>query len=210
MWQRRLQCFLNPSLQELAIEAGIWKALSDAAVRSGDCRRRPREVSQPPYMRRRKDCPPWMLDRLGPGRGRRFVMAGSRILSAFRPGLSGADLATRGVLQMLKFGARIVAPVAVEKLTPAKSVDEVHVLKLDCGAEIRCRVLLLALGVQHGGGWRSRAPTDTPAPASITPVRRSKPNCTTKPTWPWSAAVIRPAKPRCFWPNAARRGPCIC
>ncbi|HEV3418289.1 MAG TPA: NAD(P)/FAD-dependent oxidoreductase, partial [Pirellulales bacterium] len=61
-----------------------------------------------------------------------------------------ADLATRGVLQMLKFGARIVAPVSVEKLIPARSVDELHALKLDCGAEIRCRVLLLALGVR----WR--------------------------------------------------------
>jgi thioredoxin reductase (NADPH) len=64
--------------------------------------------------------------------------------------LSGADLATRGVLQMLKFGARMIAPVAVQKLTPARSVDHRHALHLDCGAEIRCRVLLLALGVR----WR--------------------------------------------------------
>ena len=68
----------------------------------------------------------------------------------FPAGLSGADLATRGVLQMLKFGARIVAPVLVEKVRPARSADEWHVLRLDCGAEIRCRVLLLALGVR----WR--------------------------------------------------------
>jgi thioredoxin reductase (NADPH) len=64
--------------------------------------------------------------------------------------LRGAELAMRGVLQMLKFGARMVAPVAVEKVTPARSADEFHVLQLDCGAEIRCRVLLLALGVS----WR--------------------------------------------------------
>ena len=68
----------------------------------------------------------------------------------FPAGLSGADLAMRGVLQMLKFGARMVAPVAVEGLTPAQSVNELHTLKLDCGAEIHCRVLLLALGVR----WR--------------------------------------------------------
>ena len=42
----------------------------------------------------------------------------------FPAGLSGADLAMRGILQMLKFGARIVAPVLVEKLTPAQSVGE--------------------------------------------------------------------------------------
>jgi thioredoxin reductase (NADPH) len=51
---------------------------------------------------------------------------------------------------MLKFGARIVAPVEVEKLIPAKAVNDFHVLHLDCGAEIRCRVILLALGVR----WR--------------------------------------------------------
>jgi len=49
---------------------------------------------------------------------------------------------------MLKFGAQIVAPVTVEKLTPSQSIDDRHVLQLDCGAEIRCRVLLLALGVR--------------------------------------------------------------
>jgi thioredoxin reductase (NADPH) len=51
---------------------------------------------------------------------------------------------------MLKFGARMVAPVAVQRLTPARSADTLHSLQLDCGAEIRCRVLLLALGVR----WR--------------------------------------------------------
>jgi thioredoxin reductase (NADPH) len=51
---------------------------------------------------------------------------------------------------MLKFGARIVAPVEVEKLVPAKSANDCHVLHLDCGADIRCRVILLALGVR----WR--------------------------------------------------------
>jgi thioredoxin reductase (NADPH) len=44
----------------------------------------------------------------------------------------------------------MIAPVAVEKLTPARSGNELHKLHLDCGAEIRCRVLLLALGVR----WR--------------------------------------------------------
>jgi thioredoxin reductase (NADPH) len=51
---------------------------------------------------------------------------------------------------MLKFGAQIVAPVAVEQLTPARSVEELHTLDLDCGAKIRCRVVLLAIGVR----WR--------------------------------------------------------
>jgi thioredoxin reductase (NADPH) len=53
-------------------------------------------------------------------------------------------------LQLLKFGARMIAPVEVKQLTPARSADELHTLQLDCGAAIHCRVLLLALGVR----WR--------------------------------------------------------
>jgi thioredoxin reductase (NADPH) len=90
-----------------------------------------------------------MLDRLGPG-GQAGGSSRIENFIGFPAGLSGAELATRGVLQMLKFGARIVAPVEVEKLVPATSPTGFHVLHLDCGAEIRCRVILLALGVR----WR--------------------------------------------------------
>jgi thioredoxin reductase (NADPH) len=90
-----------------------------------------------------------MLDRLGPG-GQAGGSSRIENFIGFPAGLTGAELATRGVLQMLKFGARIVAPVEVEKLVPAKSAGDFHVLHLDCGAEIRCRVILLALGVH----WR--------------------------------------------------------
>jgi thioredoxin reductase (NADPH) len=89
-----------------------------------------------------------MLDRLGPG----GQASGSSRIENFiglPAGLTGTDLATRGVLQMLKFGARLVAPVDVQRLAPADK-DGLHVLQLDCGAEIRSRVVLLALGVR----WR--------------------------------------------------------
>src|SRR5208283_252106 len=90
-----------------------------------------------------------MLDRLGPG-GQAGGSSRIENFIGFPAGLSGAELATRGVLQMLKFGARIVTPVEVERLIPARSADDLHVLQLNCGAEIRCRVILLALGVR----WR--------------------------------------------------------
>jgi thioredoxin reductase (NADPH) len=90
-----------------------------------------------------------MLDRLGPG-GQAGGSSRIENFIGFPAGLSGAELATRGVLQMLKFGARLVAPVEVERLAPAKSTHDCHMLHLDCGAEIRCRVILLALGVH----WR--------------------------------------------------------
>src|SRR5262249_22037148 len=89
----------------------------------------------------------WILARLGPG-GRPGPSPRIETSTGSPAGLSGADLATRGVLQMLKFGGRMIAPVAVQKLTPAASGDDRHALQLDCGAEIHCRVLLLALGVR--------------------------------------------------------------
>jgi thioredoxin reductase (NADPH) len=90
-----------------------------------------------------------LLDRLGPG-GQAGASSRIENFIGFPAGLSGNDLATRGVLQMLKFGARMIAPVTVQKLTLARSGGDRHALQLDCGAEIRCRVLLLALGVR----WR--------------------------------------------------------
>ena len=90
-----------------------------------------------------------MLDRLGPG-GQAGGSSRIENFIGFPAGLSGADLATRGVLQMLKFGARIVAPGRSRNADPRETPDELHVLQLDCGAEIRCRVVLLASGVR----WR--------------------------------------------------------
>src|SRR6185369_6839485 len=68
----------------------------------------------------------------------------------FPAGLSGTDLATRGVLQMLKFGARMVAPVNVEQLELAASPGAPHILHLDCGSTIKSKVVLVATGVR----WR--------------------------------------------------------
>ncbi|HEY8668196.1 MAG TPA: NAD(P)/FAD-dependent oxidoreductase, partial [Tepidisphaeraceae bacterium] len=65
-------------------------------------------------------------------------------------GLSGAELATRSVLQMLKFGAQMVAPVTVERIEPSAAPDDFHKLKLDCGTMLRARTVLIAAGVR----WR--------------------------------------------------------
>src|SRR5258708_15537294 len=80
-----------------------------------------------------------LLDRLGPG-GQAGASSRIENFIGFPAGLSGADLATRGVLQMLKFGGRMIAPVAVEKLSLATSGRDPHALQLDCGAGIRRRV----------------------------------------------------------------------
>jgi thioredoxin reductase (NADPH) len=138
---------VNPSLQQLASEAGIWRHCPTQEVDFAIVGAGPAGLTAAVYASS-EGLSTLLLDQLGPG-GQAGSSSRIENFIGFPAGLTGAELATRGVLQMLKFGARMIAPVAVEKLTPARSGDR-HVLHLDCGAEIRCRVLLLALGVR----WR--------------------------------------------------------
>src|SRR5207249_5284718 len=119
---------VNPSLQELACEAGIWKHCPSQEVDLAIVGAGPAGIAAAVYASS-EGLSTLMLDRLGPG-GQAGGSSRIENFIGFPAGLSGADLATRGVLQMLKFGARIVAPVAVEELTPAKCADDVHRLQL--------------------------------------------------------------------------------
>ncbi len=139
---------VNPSLQALASEAGVWKHCPSQEIDFAIVGAGPAGIAAAVYAAS-EGLSTLMLDRLGPG-GQAGGSSRIENFIGFPAGLSGAELATRGVLQMLKFGARIVAPVEVERLTPAVSADDLHMLKLNCGAMIRCRVILLALGVR----WR--------------------------------------------------------
>jgi thioredoxin reductase (NADPH) len=142
------QILVNPTLQELAQAAGIWRHCPGQEVDFTIVGAGPAGIAAAVYASS-EGLSTLMLDRLGPG-GQAGGSSRIENFIGFPAGLSGAELATRGILQMLKFGARMVAPVAVEKLTPAKSPGGQHVLHLDCGAEIRTRVVLLAVGVH----WR--------------------------------------------------------
>jgi thioredoxin reductase (NADPH) len=142
------QILVNPTLQELASEAGIWRHCPTQEVDFAIVGAGPAGLTAAVYASS-EGLSTLLLDQLGPG-GQAGASSRIENFIGFPAGLSGADLATRGVLQMLKFGARMIAPVAVQKLSPARSGDDRHALQLDCGAEIRCRVLLLALGVR----WR--------------------------------------------------------
>src|SRR3954453_8995067 len=139
---------VHPSLQQLAREAGVWRHCPKQEVDFAIVGAGPAGLTAAVYASS-EGLSTLMLDRLGPG-GQAGGSSRIENFIGFPAGLSGAELATRGVLQMLKFGARIVAPVEVEKLVPAKSPTGFHVLHLDCGAEIRCRFILLALGVRWG------------------------------------------------------------
>jgi thioredoxin reductase (NADPH) len=146
------QILLNPSLQELACKASIWRhypsseAVDFAIVGAG-----PAGISAAVYAAS-EGLSTLLLDKLGPG-GQAGGSSRIENFMGFPAGLTGADLATRGVLQMLKFGARIVAPVNVQRLTPASTPADQHLLQLDCGAQIRARVVLLAIGAC----WRQLA-----------------------------------------------------
>ncbi len=65
----------------------------------------------------------------------------------FPSGLSGADLARRGVSQAKRFGVEILAPVEV---TGLRTEGPYKILALDGGGEIACHALMLSTGVD----WR--------------------------------------------------------
>ncbi len=70
----------------------------------------------------------------------------------FPSGLSGADLARRGVAQAERFGVEILAPVDVAGL---RSEGPYKILELAGGRELSCHALMLTTGVE----WR-RLPSD--------------------------------------------------
>jgi len=139
---------INPTLQVLADAAGIWRHCPSQEIDFAIVGAGPAGIAAAVYAAS-EGLSTLMLDRLGPG-GQAGGSSRIENFIGFPAGLSGAELATRGVLQMLKFGARMVAPVEAETLIPARSAGDLHRLKLNCGAEIHCRVILLALGVH----WR--------------------------------------------------------
>ena len=79
-----------------------------------------------------------VLDRFGPG-GQAGNSSWIENYMGFPASLSGADLANRGYLQALKFGAELVAPVEVRSMT---CEDRIHRLVLDDGRVVRGREVL--------------------------------------------------------------------
>ena len=96
-------------MQELAREAGIWRHCPTQEVDFAIVGAGPAGLAAAVYASS-EGLSTLMLDQLGPG-GQAGGSSRIENFIGFPAGLSGADLATRGVLQMLKFGARMVAPV---------------------------------------------------------------------------------------------------
>src|SRR4051812_19230966 len=139
---------LNPSLRELAQAAGVWRHCPSDAVDLAIVGAGPAGMTAAVYAAS-EGVSTIVLDRLGPG-GQASASSKIENFIGFPSGLSGTDLATRGVLQMLKFGAKMVAPVVVDHIDPATGPDDFHTLYLDCGTKLRARIILAATGVR----WR--------------------------------------------------------
>jgi thioredoxin reductase (NADPH) len=86
-----------------------------------------------------------VLDRFGPG-GQAGTSSRIENYMGFPAGLTGADLANRGYLQALKFGAELVAPVEVRIMT---CEDKMHRLVLDDGQVVSGRTVLIATGATY-------------------------------------------------------------
>jgi thioredoxin reductase (NADPH) len=135
---------INPSLQEISRCAGVWHGCPgdtyDLAVVGGG----PAGITAAVYAAS-EGLSTVVLDRLGPG-GQAGGSSKIENFIGFPAGLSGNELATRGVLQMLKFGARIVTPVTVQRLIHSDTPGEPHGLQLDCGNLLRAHTVLVATG----------------------------------------------------------------
>ncbi len=136
---------INPSMRELAEGAGVWRHCPTDEVDLAIIGAGPAGMAAAVYAAS-EGVSTIVLDRLGPG-GQASGSSKIENFIGFPSGLSGAELATRSVLQMLKFGAKMVAPVTVEHIKPSTTADGFHELKLDCGTLLRARTILISAGV---------------------------------------------------------------
>ena len=138
----------NPTLRELARTAGVWRDCPTEPVDLVIVGAGPAGIAAAVYAAS-EGVSTVVLDRLGPG-GQAGASSRIENFIGFPNGLSGNELATRGVLQMLKFGASMVAPVMVDRIESVADSDGFLKLHLDCGAQLRTRTILAATGVS----WR--------------------------------------------------------
>jgi thioredoxin reductase (NADPH) len=139
---------INPTLRELAQGAGVWRHCPGEDVDLAVIGAGPAGMTAAVYAAS-EGLLTVVLDRLGPG-GQAGGSSKIENFIGFPNGLSGAELAMRSVLQMLKFGATMAAPVEVERIEPKASPEGFHSLHLDCGVTLRARMVLIAAGVK----WR--------------------------------------------------------
>lgn len=140
----------RPKLFELAEAAGIWKHFNDIDVDLLVIGAGPSGIAAAVYGAS-EGLKTLVLDRIGPG-GQAGGSSKIENFIGFPAGLSGNDLALRGAMQVLKFEGSIYAPVEISSLEPRPNDDprKAHVVKLNCGATVHAKVVLLSTGMT----WR--------------------------------------------------------
>ncbi len=87
-----------------------------------------------------------LIDRIGPG-GQAGQSSKIENYMGFPSGLPGAELANRGFLQALKFGAEFTAPVSVKQMKCGENGE--HHLELCTGQIAKARTVLIATGASY-------------------------------------------------------------
>lgn len=139
---------LDPELRKLAQSIGAWRHCPTEKTDLAIVGAGPSGMTAAVYAAS-EGLSTVVLDSLGPG-GQAAGSSKIENFIGFPSGLSGTELATRSVLQMLKFGAKMIAPVSVEQIEPASTQNDFHALHLDCGNILLARTVLIAAGVH----WR--------------------------------------------------------
>jgi thioredoxin reductase (NADPH) len=140
----------RPRLPELAEAAGIWKHFDDIDVDLLVIGAGPSGIAAAVYGAS-EGLKTLVLDKIGPG-GQAGGSSKIENFIGFPAGLSGNDLALRGAMQVLKFDGSLYAPVEISSLEPRPKDDprKPHEIKLNCGATVHAKVVLLATGMT----WR--------------------------------------------------------
>jgi thioredoxin reductase (NADPH) len=139
----------KPTLQQLGSEAGVWHGCPDHTVDLAIVGGGPAGLAAAVYAAS-EGLSTIVLDSLGPG-GQAGASSRIENFIGFPSGLSGTELATRAVLQLLKFGGKMVAPVRVKSIAPGADAKSPLTLELDCGTRITATAVLAATGVK----WRT-------------------------------------------------------
>jgi len=87
-----------------------------------------------------------VVDRMGPG-GQAGQSSKIENYMGFPSGLPGTELANRGFLQAMKFGAEFTAPVSVHSMTCNQ--DGEHEVQLCTGQVVRTRAVLISTGASY-------------------------------------------------------------
>ena len=137
---------VRPTVRQIAECAGVWRACPSGNVNLAIVGAGPAGIAAAVYAAS-EGLNTIVLDELGPG----GQAGGSSLIEnfiGFPSGLSGHELSTRGVLQMLKFGAQMHAPVRIESIEASSISGEPHKLVTECGATISADVVLVATGAR--------------------------------------------------------------